>query len=70
MGSKFLTDLSDGRYVVRLPRSWGGYFRNEADHRDFVAIGMAAGEPLRSVEQFVNTEISHHYRLQKYDHAA
>ena len=26
-----------------LPRSWGGYFRNDADHRDFVAIGTAAG---------------------------
>ena len=26
-----------------LPRRWGGYFRNEADHRDFVAIGTAAG---------------------------
>ena len=43
MGSKFLTDLSDGRYVVKLPRHLGGFFRNEADHRDFVAVGMAAG---------------------------
>ena len=52
MGSKFLTDLSEGRYVFRLPRYVGGYFRNEADHRDFVAIGMAAGQP--SVPSFVN----------------
>ncbi len=31
------------RWNVRLPRKWGGYFRNDADHRDFAAIGTAAG---------------------------
>eukprot|EP01025_Chloroclados_australasicus_P045910 TRINITY_DN5061_c0_g1_i3.p1 TRINITY_DN5061_c0_g1~~TRINITY_DN5061_c0_g1_i3.p1 ORF type:complete len:975 (-),score=102.89 TRINITY_DN5061_c0_g1_i3:1065-3989(-) len=35
MGSKTLN--------VRLPREWGGAFRNYPDHRDFVAIGTAAG---------------------------
>ena len=27
----------------KLPRWLGGYFRNDSDHRDFVAIGTAAG---------------------------
>lgn len=31
---------------VKLPRRLGGYFHNDADHRDFVAIGTAAGEAL------------------------
>lgn len=31
---------------VKLPRQLGGYFHNDADHRDFVAIGTAAGEAL------------------------
>lgn len=33
----------NGRWAVRLPRRWGGYFRNDADHRDFASIGTAAG---------------------------
>ena len=28
---------------MRLPRSWGGIFRNDYDHRDFCAIGASAG---------------------------
>lgn len=28
---------------MQAPRSLGGYFRNAADHRDFAAIGTAAG---------------------------
>ena len=44
MGSKWLTDLSQGRFTFRAPRKYGGYFRNDADHRDFVSIGTAAGE--------------------------
>lgn len=43
MGSKFLTDLSKGKVAVQTNRAIGGYFRNHADHRDFVAIGTAAG---------------------------
>ena len=28
---------------MKAPRALGGYFRNAADHRDFTAIGTAAG---------------------------
>lgn len=38
-----ITDLLRGRVKASAPRSWGGYFRNDADHRDFTAIGTAAG---------------------------
>lgn len=31
------------RRRVQAPRALGGYFRNAADHRDFAAIGTAAG---------------------------
>lgn len=31
------------RRKVKAPRSLGGHFRNAADHRDFAAIGTAAG---------------------------
>jgi Voltage gated chloride channel len=30
-------------FPVVAPREWGGYFRNDAEHRDFVLIGTAAG---------------------------
>ena len=30
-------------WPVVAPRPWGGYFRNDAEHRDFVLIGTAAG---------------------------
>ncbi|KAK9816592.1 hypothetical protein WJX72_002361 [[Myrmecia] bisecta] len=47
MGSQTLTQLSGwlfgGRFKARFSRRWGGYFRNDADHRDFTAIGTAAG---------------------------
>lgn len=43
MGSKFLTDITKKRISIRMSRQFGGYFRNHADHRDFVAIGTAAG---------------------------
>jgi hypothetical protein len=26
-----------------MSRKWGGFFHNDADHRDFTAIGTAAG---------------------------
>ena len=43
MGSLTLTNWFRGEKVCKLPRKCGGYFRNEADHRDFVSIGTAAG---------------------------
>ena len=43
MGSKWLTDLSKGKVTFKAPRKYGGYFRNDADHRDMVSIGTAAG---------------------------
>jgi hypothetical protein len=42
---RFLTKLIGGWRDVKLPRSWGGYFRNDFDHRDFAAIGASAGAP-------------------------
>ncbi|KAK9915224.1 hypothetical protein WJX75_006445 [Coccomyxa subellipsoidea] len=42
-GSRSLTKLLGGRCEVKLPRSWGGFFRNDFDHRNFSAIGAAAG---------------------------
>ena len=38
-----LTRLLKGKVEVRLPRTWGGVFRNDYDHRDFCAIGASAG---------------------------
>ena len=35
--------LSRGKASGKTPRRIGGYFRNDADHRDFTAIGTAAG---------------------------
>lgn len=35
-----------GRWRVEMPRKWGGFFRNDAEHRDFTAIGTAAGVQL------------------------
>lgn len=32
-----------GKLSSKTPRKWGGFFRNDADHRDFTAIGTAAG---------------------------
>ena len=43
MGSKALTDLCRGRWQVKAPRKYGGYFRTDQEHRDFVSIGTAAG---------------------------
>ena len=38
-----LTRLLRKRWEAKLPRSWGGHFRNDHDHRNFTAIGAAAG---------------------------
>lgn len=43
MGSLSLTELTRWRFQFKFPRRLGGYFRNAADHRDFTAIGTAAG---------------------------
>jgi len=42
MGSQTFTRWLGGRRVA-APRRFGGYFRSDADHRDFVAVGTAAG---------------------------
>eukprot|EP00891_Asterochloris_glomerata_P005649 jgi/Astpho2/5649/gw1.00079.232.1_t len=34
---------SQGKFTGKAPRKLGGYFHNDADHRDFTAIGTAAG---------------------------
>ena len=31
---------------AKASRKYGGYFRNDADHRDYVGIGTAAGQHL------------------------
>ena len=38
------TSMLGGRFRLEMPRRFGGIFRNDADHRDFTAIGTAAGE--------------------------
>ena len=38
-----LTDLTRGAVKAKVPRAAGGFFRSDADHRDFTAIGTAAG---------------------------
>ena len=43
MGSLTLTELFKGRYTFKASRKYGGYFRKDSDHRDFVSIGTAAG---------------------------
>ena len=45
MGSLTLTELSKGRYSFVAPRKYGGFFRKESEHRDFISIGTAAGMP-------------------------
>ena len=44
MGSLTVTSWFKWEKAFKLPRRSGGYFRNEADHRDFVSIGTAAGD--------------------------
>ena len=43
MGSLTLTELFKGRCTFVVPRKYGGYFRKESEHRDFISIGTAAG---------------------------
>ncbi len=46
MGSLTLTELFKGRYSFVAPRKYGGFFRKESEHRDFISIGTAAGNVL------------------------
>ncbi|KAL3138646.1 hypothetical protein ABBQ32_006406 [Trebouxia sp. C0010 RCD-2024] len=46
MGSRTVTELLQRfgyKKEAKVPHKYGGYFRNDADHRDFVGIGTAAG---------------------------
>ncbi|GMH42780.1 hypothetical protein BSKO_10699 [Bryopsis sp. KO-2023] len=43
MGSRTLTMIFGDKVKFKSGRRLGGYFRNDADHRDFSAIGTAAG---------------------------
>ncbi|DBA70944.1 TPA: hypothetical protein ACH3X2_011387 [Trebouxia sp. C0005] len=46
MGSRTITDLLHKygyKREAKASRKYGGYFRNDADHRDYVGIGTAAG---------------------------
>ena len=38
-----LWELLRGKVVTKSSRRWGGFFHNDAEHRDFTAIGTAAG---------------------------
>lgn len=38
-----LWELLRGKVVPKARRRWGGFFHNDAEHRDFTAIGTAAG---------------------------
>ena len=51
-----LTKLLKDKVQVRLPRSWGGVFRNDYDHRDFCAIGASAGAA--SAPYFILTNVT------------
>ena len=43
MGSDWIGRVTRGRINLKLPRWFGGYHRNNTDHRDFTAIGTAVG---------------------------
>ena len=34
---------------AKAPHKYGGYFRNDADHRDYVGIGTAAGQAFHTL---------------------
>ena len=53
-----------GRFRLEMPRRFGGFFRNDADHRDFTAIGTAAGERSEAcrVRQLCITSVAKHLR--------
>lgn len=41
MGSNTLSQIF--KRPIKASRKYGGYFRNDAEHRDYVSIGAAAG---------------------------
>ena len=44
-----LWELLRGKTVPKATRKFGGYFHNDAEHRDFTAIGTAAGIALKTL---------------------
>lgn len=47
---------------AKFPHKYGGYFRNDADHRDFVGIGTAAGQSMLLVvlcQAYVGSYVCH-----------
>lgn len=56
MGSLSITKWLNGK-AFKVPRKYGGFFRNEADHRDYVCIGTAAGaSPLPSFPPWASVQ--------------
>ena len=43
LGRRSMWQLVRGKVVPKASRRWGGFFHNDAEHRDFTAIGTAAG---------------------------
>jgi hypothetical protein len=52
-GARTLTKLLGGRWEAKLNHGWASHFRNDKDHRDFTAIGAAAGMQLCSTRHLL-----------------
>ena len=50
-------ELLRGKTVPKATRKFGGYFHNDAEHRDFTAIGTAAGIAPRPLKNAMSTEL-------------